>query len=119
MSLSLYLDDCAYDKQLVRNLVAAGHTVTVPAEIATTGMKDEVHLREAATRQLVVVTKNPGDFEELHHQGVAHAGILAICQDNDSTRDMNYGDIVKEIANLETAGIEITGQYHILNSWRY
>jgi hypothetical protein len=103
----------------VKQLIAAGHTVTVPPDLATSGMDDLVHLQAAATRGLVVITKDVDDFEELHRQGNQHAGILGICQDNDPNRDMAYADIVRAISNLENAGVEITGQFHILNHWRY
>jgi hypothetical protein len=119
LSLNLYLDDCAYDKLLAKHLSATGHSVTTPADLGTTGMDDLVHLQSAATKGLVVLTKDPDDFEDLHRQGTPHAGILAICQDNDPSRDMNHGEIVRAIANLESAGVEIMGQFHILNHWRY
>ena len=119
MSLNLYLDDCAYDKLLAKHLTAAGHAVTTPPQINTSGMDDIIHLQAAAARALVVLTKDPDDFEELHRQGTPHAGILGIYQDNDPSRDMSHGEIVRAISNLETAGVEIAGQYHILNHWRY
>lgn len=119
MSLKLYLDDCAYDKLLGKHLVAAGHSVTTPADLGTTGMDDLVHIQSAAAKRLVVLTKDPDDFDDLHRQGTPHAGILAICQDNDSGRDMNHSEIIRAIANIESAGVEIVGQFFILNHWRY
>lgn len=119
MSLRIYLDDCAYDKFLVTHLVAAGHEVTIPPELNTSGMDDLIHLREAAARGLIVLTKDADDFEELHQRGTPHAGILGIYQDNDPGRDMNYGEIVRAISNLESAGVEIDGRFHVLNHWRY
>jgi len=119
LSLNLYLDDCAYDKLLAKHLIAAGHTVTTPRDLNTTGMDDLIHLQTAAARSLVVLTKDTDDFEELHRNGTPHAGIPGICQDNDPSRDMSHGEIVKAISNLEMAGVEIAGQFHILNHWRY
>jgi hypothetical protein len=119
LSLKLYLDDCAYDKFLLLQWTAAGHAVTVPPDLGTSGMDDLTHLQTAAARGLVVITKDVDDFEELHRQGTPHCGILGICQDNDPSRDMTYADIVRAISNLEKAGVEIAGQFHILNHWRY
>jgi predicted nuclease of predicted toxin-antitoxin system len=119
LSLTLYLDDCAYDKVLAQLLRAAGHTVTIPADLGTTGMDDLVHLQAATARQLIIITRNVDDFDELHRRGTSHSGILAICQDNDPSRDMSHADIVRSIANLENAGVEFAGQIHILNHWRY
>ena len=119
MSLKIYLDDCAYARQLVTLLRAAGHEVRTPADAGTSSQSDERHFQYAAAQGWVLLTKNPRDFEELHRGNQAHAGILAIYQDNDPDRDRNYGDIVRAIANLENAGIELPGQFHVLNAWRY
>ena len=67
----------------------------------------------------MLLTKNPDDFLELHNGNAQHAGILVIYQDNDPDRDMDYGDIVRAITNLETAGIEFPGSFQVLNAWRY
>jgi len=119
LSLKIYLDDCAYARQLATLLQAAGHEVRTPAEAGTSRRSDDVHFQYAATQGFVLLTKNPGDFEALHRAHPAHAGILAIYQDNDPNRDMSYGDIVRAIANLESAGIQLPGMFHVLNAWRY
>jgi hypothetical protein len=119
LSLDLYLDDCAYDKLFVAHLTAAGHRVVTPAQAGTTGQDDAVHLSYAAARGLALITKDADDFAALHAANPMHAGILAVCQDNDPTRDMTHADIVRAIANLETAGVPIAGEYHILNHWQY
>ena len=62
MSQKIYLDDCAYAKELVRLLEAAGHQVTVPRAAGTTGRVDEIHFRYAAGNGLILITKNPDDF---------------------------------------------------------
>jgi hypothetical protein len=119
LSLSVYLDDCAYAKELVALLRTAGHQVTTPADAGTTGTSDDIHLRYAAANSLVLLTKNPKDFAVLHAADSRHGGILAIYQDNDPDRDMNYAEIVKAIANLENAGIALARSFHVLNAWRY
>lgn len=119
MSLRIYLDDCAYAKSLVVLLQAAGHQVVVPAEAGTTGQIDEVHFEYAVSQGLILLTKNPRDFEQLHQDSPQHPGILAIYQDNNPDRDMSYGEIVKAIANLITAGITFPNSFHVLNAWRY
>lgn len=119
MSHKIYLDDCAYDKELVRRLQAAGHHVVTPAEAGITGRDDEVHFRYAVAQGLVLITKNPDDFLALHDKDPKHPGILLIYQDNNPDRDMSYGDIVRAIANLENAGIALPGTVQVLNAWRY
>jgi predicted nuclease of predicted toxin-antitoxin system len=66
LSLKIYLDDCAYDKQLVALLQATGHQVTTPADAGITAKPDEDHFCYAAAHGLVLITKNPDDFKELH-----------------------------------------------------
>ena len=119
LSLPLYLDDCAYHKVLLSLLQAAGHQVFYPAQAGLSGDKDPIHFDYAQKNLLVLVTKNPKDFLDLHHHDSKHAGILAIYQDNDATRDMTQAEIVNAIANLENAGITLAGHYRVLNHWRY
>jgi hypothetical protein len=119
LSQKIYLDDCAYTKELVRLLEAAGHQVTTPQQAGTTGREDKVHFHYASDNRLILITKNPDDFLELHEKDPDHAGILLLYQDNDPDRDMNHADVVRAIANLEQAGIAFEGACHILNAWRY
>ena len=74
MSQRIYLDDCAYAKELVRLLVTGGHQVITPRQAGTTGREDEVHIRYAAEHSLILLTKNPGDFFGLHQKDSKHAG---------------------------------------------
>jgi predicted nuclease of predicted toxin-antitoxin system len=119
LSQKIYLDDCAYAKELDRLLETAGHQVITPRQEGTTGKNDEVHFRYASENSLILVTKNPDDFLELHHKNSQLAGILLIFQDNDPDRDMSQADIVRAIANLEQAGVLFAGSCHVLNAWRY
>ncbi len=119
MSQKIYLDDCAYAKELVRLLEAAGHQVTAPRQAGTTGRDDEVHFRYAAANGLILLTKNSDDFLELHGKDAGHAGLLLVYQDNDPDRDMSQADIVKAITNMEQAGVVFAGTCHVLNAWRY
>jgi Domain of unknown function (DUF5615) len=119
LSQKIYLDDCAYDKELVRLLEVASHQVTTPRQAGTTGRDDDVHYRFAADNGLILLTKNPDDFLELHDRDSKHAGILLVYQDNDPDRDMSNAEIVRGIANLEQAGVGFAGTCHVLNAWRY
>lgn len=121
MSLALYLDDCAFSHTLRRLLLEAGHDVQVPAEVTPplTGAADEAHFAHAQATKRAILTKNPVDFKLLHHQSANHAGILAVYQDNDPTRDMSYADIVRAIANLEQIGVSIGGGFWSLNGYQW
>jgi hypothetical protein len=125
VALKLYLDDCSNSDLLANLLRQAGHEVVRPTdeEVELTGEDDPVHFDFAAAHDLTLITKNPADFKALHDLDPRHAGILAVYQDNDPSRDMSNADIVRAIRNLEEAvqqgGPPIHGGFHTLNDWRY
>lgn len=121
MALSLYLDDCANSDRLADLLRQAGHTVVRPADAGIRGSDDRTHFDYACRQGLILITKNPKDFLDLHDLMSTHPGIFAVYQDNDVTKDMTYGEIVAAIAKLEAAvqhGYAIADQFHRLNDWR-
>lgn len=117
--LNLYLDDCAYSKRLRRMLLEAGHQVVTPFEANISGADDIRHFEYACRHQLVVLTKDADDFEELHQQDKQHFGILAVCEEADRSKNMGYADIVRAIDNLLSASVPLVGQFYILNHWRW
>jgi len=84
-----------------------------------TGESDAVHLAHARAVQRVLLTYNPRDFYALHEQDPGHAGILAVYQDNNPTKDMSYAEIVQAIANLEKAVGDLLSGFWILNAFRW
>lgn len=119
MTLQLFLDESADDRVLRQRLTAEGHKLVIPHEVGLAGASDEAVFRYAKDRDLIIVTKNPKDFERLGDQSPQHPGIFAIYQDNDRARDMTPEDICRAIRNLVQAGLQISGQIHTLNHWRY
>ncbi len=121
LSLALYLDDCVFSYTLRRLLLEAGHDIQIPAEVtpSLTGATDKAHFAHAQATRRVILTKNPADFNRLHQQFPAHAGILAVYQDNNPSRDMSYADIVRAIANLEQTGVSIVGDFWSLNAYQW
>jgi hypothetical protein len=121
VALNLYIDDCANSDLLAHLLRRAGHTVVRPGDVGNSGVDDDVHFAYAAAQGLVLVTKDPDDFQLLHQQNPNHQGIFGIYQDNDPNRDMTPADIVAAIARLEAAiaqGYPLAGEFHNLNAWR-
>jgi hypothetical protein len=121
VALDLYLDDCANSALLARLLQEAGHRVVRPADAGIAGEDDHVHFAYARTHGLILVTKNPEDFRELHEDDPVHPGIFAVYQDNDITKDMSDADIVTAIGKIEAAvaqGYPIASEFHSLNAWR-
>ena len=121
MSLTIYLDDCAFSHRLRQLLIEAGHDVQIPADVTPplTGAADEVHFAHVQAAGRAILTMNPKDFFHLHQQFPNHPGILAVYQDNDPTRDMRYADIVRAIGNLENSGVPIGGGFWVLNAYQW
>ena len=77
---------------------------------------------DAANADLVLLTKNHDDFEDLHllvqATSAQHLFLLVVRLDNDPNRDMKDRGIVRAIVNLEQAGVPVANGFHILNHWR-
>jgi Domain of unknown function (DUF5615) len=120
--MNLYLDDCLDSDRLIATLIPAGHRIETPRSAGTLGRRDEDHLEYAARHGLTLITRNPGDFQRLHHQwqaqGRSHNGIWLVYQDNDKTKDMQPSEVARAIDNLLASGVPIRNEVHILNHWR-
>jgi hypothetical protein len=120
LSLRLYLDDCAYSRR-PRNILRGVphlHHVETPIEAGIRGQSDAVHLAYARLHDLILITKDPDDFDKLHRENPIHPGIFAIYEDGDP-RDMTDADIGKAVQNLAGSGVPIRDTFHILNRWNY
>jgi predicted nuclease of predicted toxin-antitoxin system len=120
--MKLYIDDDTAKAALVARLKKDGHHVVVPADVGLSGAADPRHLLYAVENELVLLTRNHDDFQDLHRLVQAthgiHTGILAIRSDNDPTRDMKDAEIARAIRSLEQSGAATTNEFHILNHWR-
>jgi hypothetical protein len=120
--VDLYIDDCIDNDWLAAALARAGHRVVTPRSVGTRGIRDPRHLEHATANGLVLLTRNPTDFDELHKewqaQGRAHSGILVVCMDNIKGKDMSPADVVRAIANLVASGLPVANEIHVLNHWR-
>ena len=120
--MRIYLNDNITDARLAGMLRKSGHDVVVPAEVGTSGIADARHLTYAIGQDLVLLTQDHEDFEDLHDlilaSGGTHPGIFVVRRDNDATRDLTLRGIVTAIMKLKAAGIIIAGDRHILNLWR-
>ena len=119
MSLRLLIDEDSQAKRLVDLLRQAGYDVVTINELELSGSDDTVVLDYARKQERVLLTQNCRDFEVLHTLNSNHPGILAIYQDNYSSKNMLFKDIVKAISNLEAAEISLANQFICLNHWNY
>ena len=83
------------------------------------GSSDDVVLDYAREANLILLTHNCDDFEELHNLNPNHSGILAIYSNANRFKNMSFQAIAKAIMNLEASGISIANQFMSLNSWNY
>jgi hypothetical protein len=120
--MEIYLDDCADSDLLGSYLEQAGHHVFTPSSEGIVGSDDPVHLAHAAAKGCTLITKDPDDYTQLHHewqrQGRAHHGILLIYDESIFGKDMEPPDIVRAISKLLASGIPIADELHVLNHWR-
>ena len=119
MSLNLLIDEDSLAKYLVNLLRKAEHDVITVGDINLMGKPDSVVLDYARKNQRVLLTRNCGDFHNLHQTNCNHSGILAVYQSADFSKNMNYASIVKAIANIENFNYDLNNQFIILNQWNY
>jgi hypothetical protein len=120
--MRLYLDDDSAEALLVSLLRREGHDVQVPADVVMVGQSDAKHLIHAVREDRALLSRNHDDFRILHELIAEvrghYPGSLMVRRDNDASRDMKPGGIVRAIRNLLAAGVPIRDQFHILNHWR-
>jgi predicted nuclease of predicted toxin-antitoxin system len=120
--MNIYLDDNRADRRLAALLQKAGHAVVCPVDVGLSGASDARHLTHAISTNLVVLTNDSADYQELHNlvlaAGGGHPGILVIRYDDNPKHDMKPRDIVAAIAKLEQSGVVIANDVIVLNHWR-
>ena len=119
MSLKLLIDEDSQAKPLIKMLREAGHDVVTVNEVGLKGKIDPLVLDYARNNERILLTHNCRDFEALHQQDPNHQGILAIYQEADSSKNMSRQAIIKAIANLEAAALDLSSQFIALNHWNY
>ncbi len=119
MSLKLLIDEDSQAKKLVKLLKQASHNVVIVNDIGLTGKPDSLVLDFARQEDRIVLTHNCYDFELLHQENPSHPGILAVYRDKNSSKNMNFKEIVKAISNLESSLIPLRNQFITLNYWNY
>jgi hypothetical protein len=120
--MRLYIDDDSVDPSLLR-LLRDGHDVRIPGDVGLVGSSDQVHLAHAIRDRRAILTRNHGDFDDLHDLVVSAAnghyqGVLVIRYDNNPRNNMSSGDIARAVRNLEKAGIAIIDSFLELNHWQ-
>jgi len=118
VTIRLYIDEDAMDKDLVQALRARGIDVMTAFEAGMIERPDEAHLEYATKEGRVLYSFNVGDFHRLHGaylaQGKSHAGIiLARQQDYSMSKQMRR--LLKLIAT--TSADDMKNQVEFLSAW--
>lgn len=117
MSLRLLIDEDSQARPLVAMLRQAGCDVMTAAEAGLTERSDAVLLSAAQSDRRVILTRNYRHFRELHDSGAEHSGIMVVCRDSNPAKNITWAGVVRAIANVEASGIEIAGEFIVLNAW--
>ena len=86
------------------------------AELGANGRSDQEILKLAVEYESVLLTRNCVDFAKLQNL-IPHLGILAIYQNPNPNKNMNYEQIVMAIENLEKSNVVIVGKFINLNQY--
>jgi hypothetical protein len=120
--MRLYLDEDSEDEELTILFAKAGHDVRLSAQAGLNGQPDPRQLTHAIEERQVLLSGNHHDFLLLHQlvlaSGGHHPGILIVRRDNDPRRDLSLRGICVAIAKLESSGVHIADNLHVLNHWR-
>lgn len=112
------MDEDSQARAQLNILRSDGHDVVAVGELGKNGTPDLEELDLAQFLERVLLTHNTEDFYQLHRKRPGHQGIIAVYRDGHPRKNMNHAQIATSIGRLETSGVRIAGDFHILNHWR-
>ncbi len=120
--MRLLLDENMSDPRLAARLRAQGHDPVLATDVGLLSVSDARVMIYAIAQALPVLTRDSEDFEDLHElimaAGGHHPGILIVQFDNDPRHNLTDRGMATAISKLESSGVPIRDQIHILNQWR-
>ncbi|MGB3790525.1 MAG: DUF5615 family PIN-like protein [Phormidesmis sp.] len=117
--MNLLLDEDSQSKILVNLLISAGHNVVTIHSASMNGSIDSQVLAYACQQRRALLTRNCRDFKALHQANPSHFGILGIYENRSFEKNLSRQSVVQALNNIETAAIDIKGQFVELNRWVY
>ncbi len=112
------MDEDSQARDQLNVLRGDGHDVVAVGELGKNGTPDPEVFDLAQSLARVLLTHNTADFYELHREWPGHRGIMAVHRDADPRKNMNHVQIAVAVGRLETSGVTIAGDFHVLNHWR-
>jgi len=120
--MRILIDENMISRRLATRLQAAGNDFVLADDEGLLSVSDARVMSWAVGQGRSVPTQDHGDFADLHGLiqacGGHHPGILIICFDNDPRHNLTYRGIVTAVGNLESSGVPLPDQLHVLNHWR-
>jgi len=118
----ILLDENMSSHRLAGRLQSAGHDVVLATDVGLTSVSDARVLAWAVAQDRPVVTRDHEDFADLHDLVMAvgghHPGLLVVRFDNDPRHNLTERAIATAVGNLESSGLAIADEMHVLNHWR-
>lgn len=118
MTIRLYVDEDAMDKDLVQALRARGVDVITSLDAGMIEREDGEHLDYATAQGRILYSFNVGDFYRLHTaflaQGKSHAGIILARQ-----QGYSLGEQMRRLLKLiaTKSAEEMKNQVEFLSAW--
>lgn len=115
------IDENASSAQFASRLRAQGHDPGLSGDASLLSVADPRVLIWAIGQGLPVLTRDADDFQDLHDlilaAGGHHPGMLVVHFDNDPWHNLSERAIGMAISKLESSGLPISDQLHVLNHW--
>jgi len=116
------IDENMSSRRLAAQLQSVGHDVVLASDVGLASVSDARVLAWAVAQDRPVLTRDHGDFADLHDLVLAvvgqHPGILVVRFDNDSRHNLTERAIAIALGNLESSGVAVADRIHVLNHWR-
>jgi predicted nuclease of predicted toxin-antitoxin system len=120
--MRLLLGENMSDRRLASRLRAHGHDPVLAIDVGLLSATDARVFLWAIRQSLPVLTRDAEDFTDLHDlilaAGGHHSGVLIIRFDNDPHHNLTDRAIATAIGNLESSGMALADDIHVLNQWR-
>jgi predicted nuclease of predicted toxin-antitoxin system len=116
--LRILVDEDSQARAQLNILRGDGHDVVAIGELGKNGTPDPDVFDLAQSLERVLLTHNTEDFHELHRERPGHCGIMAVHRGADPRKNMSHAQIAVAVHRLETSGVAIAGDFHVLNYWR-
>ncbi len=116
------IDENTSSPRLAARLRASGHDPVLAIDVGLVSASDARVFIWAINQSLPVLTRDSKDFTDLQDLIVAagghHPGLLLVRFDSDPRHNMTERGISAAITKLESSGLPIRDQIHVLNQWR-